>query len=112
MSAFLRENKITLAIDAIRTPPGLSIHRAAKMFDLPEATILHRLNGQVSKAGATNGNLNLTATEEEVIVQYIMQLDSQGFSPRHADVEDMANVLLAKHNVQRVGKRWTKRFIK
>jgi hypothetical protein len=68
MSAFLRENKITLAIDAIRTPPGLSIRRAAKMFDLPEATIRHRLNGRVSKAGATNGNLNLTATEEEVIV--------------------------------------------
>jgi hypothetical protein len=50
MSAFLRENKITLAIDAIRTPPGISIRRAAKMFDLPEATIRHRLNGRVSKS--------------------------------------------------------------
>ena len=41
-----------------------------------------------------------------------MQLDSRGFSPRRADVEDMANVLLAKRNAQRVGKRWTERFIK
>ena len=51
------------------------------MFDLPEATICHRLNGRVSKAETINGNLNLTVTEEEVIVQYIMQLDSQGFLP-------------------------------
>ena len=66
----------------------------------------------MSKAGATNGNLNLTATEEEVIVQYIMQLDSWGFSPQCADVEDMANVLLTICNAQHVRKRWTERFIK
>ena len=105
MSAFLHENRIILAIDAIGTLPGISICRAAKMFDLPEATIRHCLNSQVSKVEATNRNLNLTVIEEEVIVQYIMQLDSQGFSPRRADVEDMANVLLAKCNVQCVRKQ-------
>jgi hypothetical protein len=82
------------------------------MFDLPEATICYHLNSQVSKAGATGGNLNLTATEEEVIVQYIIQLDSQGFLPQHTDVEDMANVLLAKRNAQCLRKQWTEWFIK
>lgn len=76
MSAFLRKNRIILAIDAIRTLPGISIHRAAKMFNLSEATICYHVNGRVSKAGAINKNLNLTATEEEVIVQHIIQLDS------------------------------------
>jgi hypothetical protein len=52
----------------------------------------------MSKAGATNRNLNLTAMEEGVIIQYIMQLDSQGFLPQCADVENMANILLAKRN--------------
>jgi hypothetical protein len=49
--------------------------------------------------------------EEDAIVQYILHLDSRGFSPRKADVEDMANLLLAKRNTRRVGKCWTNRFI-
>jgi hypothetical protein len=53
----------------------------------------------------------LTEAEEDVIVQYILQLDSRGFSPRKADVEDMANLLLAKRDARRGGKCWTDRFI-
>jgi hypothetical protein len=36
----------------------------------------------------------LTDLEEMVIVQYILDLDSRGFPPRVADVEDMANHIL------------------
>jgi hypothetical protein len=112
MSASPRENIILLAINAIQTLPGLSIRHAAKMYDLPEATIRHRMKGRMSRAEMTNANLNLTTTEEKVIVQYIIQQDSRGFSPWPADVEDMANVLLMKRGAQRVGKHWTERFIK
>jgi hypothetical protein len=54
----------------------------------------------------------LTSTEEEAIVQYIIYLDSRGFSPRPADVGDMANLLRKKRDVLRVGKRWIERFLK
>jgi hypothetical protein len=50
--------------------------------------------------------------EEQVIVQYILDLDSQGFPPRHRDVEEMANRLLAARNASPVGKRWAINFIK
>ena len=54
MSTFLHENRIILVINVIPMLPGISIYHAAKIFDLPKATICHCLNGQVSKAGATN----------------------------------------------------------
>ena len=42
--------------------------------------------------------MKLTSTEEEVIVQHVLKLDERGYPPRLADVEDMANSLLAERH--------------
>ena len=69
------------------------------------------MNGITVKFDNWNERLILTVSEEDVIVRYISQLDSRGFSPRKADVEDMANLLLTKRGARRVGKCWTDRFV-
>ena len=50
-------------------------------------------------------------SEEDTIVQYILDLDEQGSPPRIPSVEDMVNLLLEKRDGGRVGKLWTVRFI-
>ena len=55
---------------------------------------------------------NLTAIEEEAIVQYILDLDSRGFPPLIGDVREMADNILTSRNAPRVGNRWPYRFIK
>jgi hypothetical protein len=40
--------------------------------------------------------MKLTATEEEVIKQYILELDLRGFAPLLNAVQEMANKLLAE----------------
>jgi hypothetical protein len=47
---------------------------------------------------------NLIETEEQVIVNYILDLDSRGFSPRQANIEDIANYLRKTHKAKPVGK--------
>lgn len=111
MASQRREARIILAIEAIRSTPRLSRRRAAKMYNVAETTIRDRMKGRASKADSTSGRQNLTATEEEEIVQHILHLDSQGFSPRRVDVEDMANLLLASRGAQNVGNHWTERFV-
>ncbi|KFY28890.1 hypothetical protein V491_00248, partial [Pseudogymnoascus sp. VKM F-3775] len=54
----------------------------------------------------------VTITEEEAVVQYILDLDTRGFAPRYTGVEDVANLLLARRNGGRVGKHWAEKFIK
>jgi hypothetical protein len=56
--------------------------------------------------------LKLTITEEWVIVQHILKLDERGYPPRLADVEDMANSLLAERHQPPVGKNWASNFVK
>lgn len=75
-----------------------------------EYAVIHRettMNSSIIEFTTT-----LTPSEEDAIVRYIIELDTRGFSPRRADVEDMANLLLAKCGARRVGKNWTDRFIK
>jgi hypothetical protein len=54
----------------------------------------------------------LTQLEEEVIVNYILDLDTRGFAPRYAAVRDMADNLLAARNGGHVGQKWPANFVK
>jgi hypothetical protein len=56
--------------------------------------------------------MNLTKLEEDVVVNYILELDSRGFSPRLADVADMANSLRAERGLGQVGLNWPSTFVK
>ena len=49
--------------------------------------------------------------EEEVVVQYILNLDSRGFPPSIDSVRAMADHILASQNTRRVRKQWLYRFI-
>ena len=46
----------------------------------------------------------LTKLKEEVIVRYILDLDSCGFAPTLGPVRDMADKLLTKRGAGQVGK--------
>ena len=69
------------------------------------------MKGRTSKDHSRNARQKLTKSEEDAIVQYVLDLDERGFPPRIAGVEDMANLLLEKRDGGRVGKLWTARFV-
>lgn len=54
----------------------------------------------------------LRGSEEVAIVRHVLKLIEQGYPPRLADVEEMANSLLEIHNQKPVGKRWAANFVK
>lgn len=53
----------------------------------------------------------MTELEEMVIVNRILELDSQGFPPWYCHVEDMANNIIATRRGTRVGKHWVRNFV-
>jgi hypothetical protein len=55
--------------------------------------------------------MNLTKTEEGVVVEYILELISRGFPPRLAAVADMANSLRAERNLGQVGLNWPSTWV-
>jgi RecB family endonuclease NucS len=54
----------------------------------------------------------LRGSEEVAIVRHVLKLVEQGYPPRLADVEEMANSLLEIRNRKPVGKKWAANFVK
>ena len=106
-----QEARIILAIEAIRTSKKLSCRSAAKLYKVPYATLSNRMAGRASRCELKANCHKLTEVEEEVIVQYILDLDTRGFAPQLGGVEDMANYILESRRGQRVGKNWAQRFV-
>jgi predicted XRE-type DNA-binding protein len=106
-----RESDMTIAINTLRTSPHLKISRVARIFHVPRTTLSDRVKGKSSRQDILANLRKLTDLEEEVIVRYILDLDSRAFPPRRSSVEDMANRILADRNGGRVGKNWTTNFV-
>jgi hypothetical protein len=99
-----QEARTILAIEAIRLSKKLSYRSAAKIYKVPESTLHYRINGRISPTEVQPNRQKLSELEEGVIIRYILDLDSRGFAPRLASVEDIVNYILESRGGKRVGK--------
>ena len=99
-----REGRIKLALSAYHAGQFKSLRRAAAAFNIPSSTLIDQYNGIAYLPDRRNGRHKLTSTEEQTIVQYILNLDSRGFPPRLCEVADMADKLLTARGAEPVGK--------
>jgi hypothetical protein len=80
------------------------LRRAAAAFNVTHQRLSDRLHGISSRAQTQPNCQKLTATEEQTIIQYILDLDSRGFAPRLCEVADIANKLLGVRGGELVSK--------
>jgi len=99
-----KEGRILLALQAIKPHGKLSIRQAAKAYSIPYSTLHHRRDGLPSQHDIRPNSTKLTRLEEETILQVALNKDARGLSPRLADVEDIANRLLAERGEKPVSK--------
>ena len=104
MSRKSKEADILLTIQALQGPRKLSCRKAAKTFNVPKSTLRARLHGRDERATCRPNSAKFTETEEETLVQYIIDLDSRGFPPRLYSVTDIADRVLEIRDGGRVGK--------
>ena len=110
-----REGRISLAIAAYRNNPKQSVRALAKAYDVPQSTLYTRIHGTPPRSEQRSINRKLSPTEEQSLVQWVLDLNRRGFPPYIIDVRRMADVLLAARGQdpppQPVGKKWVSRFI-
>ncbi|KAM5528251.1 transposase [Fusarium oxysporum f. sp. phaseoli] len=106
------EARILLALQALQNNPKLSLRRAAKIYEVGFGTLRNRQNGIQSRDAWVPKSRRLTDLEEQIIVQFLLDLDSRGFPSRLRFVEEIANSLLADRDASPVGKRWAHNFVK
>ena len=106
-----RESRIILALQAIQGDQNLSCRRAAKIYEVSEATLRARMNGRPSKPDCTPNLALLYKSEKQAIIKYILNLNTRGFPPRIAGIKNMANFFFKARDGGYVGKIWARRFV-
>ncbi|RKK10678.1 hypothetical protein BFJ66_g14706 [Fusarium oxysporum f. sp. cepae] len=106
------ESRILLALQALQNNPKLTARRAAEIYQVGRMILWRRHKGIQSRRDTIQKSRKLSDLEEEIIVKFILDLDSRGFPPRLRFVEEMANSQLADRDASPVGKRWAHNFIK
>ena len=91
MSAIPVEAKVVLALEALEKDSKLSLRAAAKIYSVPYTTLYRRRAGWPLRRDTTPNSKKLTQSEEEAIVQYVIELDTRAFPPKLSGVEDIAN---------------------
>ncbi len=108
------EGRLSLAIQAYKLGHFKSLRAVSRSYDVPLSTLSKRYHGIPSRRDTQPATRKLTSTEEEVLLQRILDLDTQGFPPRVAVVRETADIILATRNQQppqTVGQNWVRNFI-
>ena len=89
----------------------LSRRAITKSYIILYTTLINRINDYTILNERRLAMSKLTELEEGAIIQHILDLDTRGFTPRLAGVEDIANHILESRGAPHVGTRWAQRFI-
>ena len=109
-----KEGRALLAIEAIQKKQIPSIREAARQFNVPHTTLSMRLRGITNRSNTRANSHKLSELEEQSLLKWVISMDSRGAAPRHPQVRDMANILLAERGstpIQTVGEKWVYNFI-
>jgi hypothetical protein len=74
------------------------------IYKVPENIFRDQITSRTPCNNTRPAIQNLTETEKQVIINYILDLDSRGFSPRQANIEDIANYFRKTYKAKPVGK--------
>ena len=103
--------KIQLAIQAFDLGQIHSEWQATALYDVPQSSLNNWHTGHVSKRKIRPKSAKLTTNEEQVVIDHILDLDSQGFPPWYVAVWDMADKLLGTRDQSKMGINWPNNFI-
>jgi hypothetical protein len=108
------EDSIAQALEAVKSKRIKHLRHAARLYDIPQATLQARMHGRVSRQDAQIRNRKLKPTEEKALIQWICSMDERGQPPALAFVRRMADILLAGRGDGSsivVGENWVRKFL-
>ena len=112
MERLTKEARINLALQAKKNNSKLSFKWLSSTYTVSDSTLRARYKGRCARSDIIPNLRKLTPTEEESIIERILDLDSRAFPVRLRHVEDMANLLLAQRVAERVGVNWASNFVR
>jgi len=106
------EAQLLLAIQAIKNGTIQSNQEAQWQFDVDHHQVAVWRNRTPAQRDCLANGWNFDTTEEQALIDRILELDLWGFPPMKRMICTMANTLCEQRRNKPVGKNWVDRFIK
>lgn len=108
-----KEGQTLLALRALRNNRIPTIAQAACTYNVARRTLSDRLHGRVARVDTRANNHKLTLIEEQVLIEWILNLDERGYPLRIQDLREAATVLLQQRDATgTIGINWPTNFVK
>ena len=88
-----RNQTIQLTLTAYFNNEFPLIRACARAFKIPESTLRSRLNGTQESGFAQRTQLLLAQEQEQMLAQWILDLDAQKHAPAPAQVREMVQII-------------------
>lgn len=116
LHALTEEARISLALSAYETSQArtditerqkLSLRGAAKLFNVPRSTLTDRFNGRRTRQEAHEHQQNLTAAQEDLLVEWAQSMGRRGIPLTPTSLAEYASNICGFE----VGSSWPQRFL-
>ena len=105
------ENMVS-ALEAVKS--GMSVLRAATLYDVPKSTLRDRVNGRVKHGEKPGPNTYLSSAEEEELTSFLMEVAKIGYGKTRTEVKHLVEAVAREKGVLRGTKitdGWFRRFL-
>ena len=90
---------VQAALKDLKSKKYSSIARAAEAYSIPLSTLGLRVSGGQSQSQAQECNRRLTSTEEQELVQWVIELTSHNIPARVCMLNGMATIILQSQSL-------------
>ena len=106
------EQRIAEALNELQSSLNPSLRAVEKKYGVSRRTLQRCLNGGVSKQTARCSQQLLSAEQGELLVSWILMLETEGHAPTHATVQEMAGqISRISGDLNIVDNRWLLHFL-
>ena len=110
-----QKERLLLAIQAIQTGWITSAWQAAKLYGNPKSFLQYFLWTNFQTSNLPHVTSKLTKIEENMLVQWIINMDTHEAPSQPFHIWDMANILISQQDQSgtpdTVGKNWVYKFV-
>lgn len=99
-----KKARILLTIKTIQKDKKLSIQKAIKLYNLLYTIFNYKMNDFTPHIEIQTNYYNLTKLKKEMIIQYILNINSKGFLSKLKIIKNIANHIFESKNTKHIKK--------
>ena len=95
---------LLLIIKTIKNNKKLNRRKASQLYNIPYTTLIYKINNLILYIEIQTNRYKLIELKKEIIIQYILNIDSKDFPSKYKGIKNIINYILKSKNTKNIKK--------